>query len=379
MFSFGVTVKNRGTSSETFNVILYCNDTTIGEQRIAAMTPTSEKTLSFQWDTSGFAKENVYSIKAITSEIKNDSTPENNIYTLNYVQPQENLAIPIGLGVLGGATWIYLAIGLGGGFTAAGLLVIKKRKPKSPDYEVQNENSKSFQGINDITEGAFPEAYSIMIVGGADSEKSAFCQQLANGYLKQGKPILYISYDQFPEEIRTNMKELGWDISSHEQEGNFTFLDAYSSIGGKPSKEKFFVKQPFALSELGIGMSLTLNAFGKNSVKVFLDSTSPLFTRIDPSKVVEFLQDRIAKVKAENAMFFFTVGKGTIQENFLRRLEEMVDCVIELEVQKEKKKIVRRVQFKKLRGQKQPSFDIFVDTTDELTLPLLKNPNKNHK
>jgi KaiC/GvpD/RAD55 family RecA-like ATPase len=344
-----------------------------------ALASNAEKKLSFQWDTSGFAKESAYSIKAITSEIKNDSDPENNISTFNYVQLAENLAIPIGLGVLGGATWIYLAIGLGGGFTAAGLLVIKKRKPKSPDYEVQNENSKSFQGINDITEGAFPEAYSIMIVGGADSEKSAFCQQLANGYLKQGKPILYISYDQFPEEIRTNMKELGWDISSHEQEGNFTFLDAYSSIGGKPSKEKFFVKQPFALSELGIGMSLTLNAFGKNSVKVFLDSTSPLFTRIDPSKVVEFLQDRIAKVKAENAMFFFTVGKGTIQENFLRRLEEMVDCVIELEVQKEKKKIVRRVQFKKLRGQKQPSFDIFVDTTDELTLSLLKNPNKNHK
>jgi archaellum biogenesis ATPase FlaH len=97
---------------------------------------------------------------------------------------------------------------------------------------------------------------------------------------------------------------------------------------------------------------------------------------MDPTKVVEFLQDRIAKVKGENAMFFFTVGKGTIQESLQNRLEEMVDCVIELEVQKEKKKIVRKVHFKKLRGQKQPDFDIFIDAKDELTLSILKSPSK---
>ena len=117
---------------------------------------------------------------------------------------------------------------------------------------------------------------------------------------------------------------------------------------------------------MGIGISLALSTFERNSVKVFLDSTSPLFTRMEPSKVVEFLQDRIAKVKGENAMFIFTVGKGTIQENLQRRLEEMVDCVVELEVQRGKKKTVRKVHFKKLRGQNQPGFDIFVDPTDEL-------------
>ena len=112
MFNFEVTIKNRGTASETFNVILYGNDTTIGEQTIVALASNTEKKLTFQWDTSGFAKDNVYSIKAITSEIKNDSDPENNISPSKYVQLAENLAIPIGLGVLGGTNWIYLAIGL---------------------------------------------------------------------------------------------------------------------------------------------------------------------------------------------------------------------------------------------------------------------------
>jgi KaiC/GvpD/RAD55 family RecA-like ATPase len=281
--------------------------------------------------------------------------------------------IPLALGGLGVTTWIFVALG-SAGFAITSLLVIKKRKPKDPKNALRNFTPKSFEGINNVTDETFPEAYSIMILGEADSEKSAFCQQLASGYLKQGKPILYITYDQFPEEIRANVKELGWDISDHEKKGNFTFLDAYSSIGGKQTKEMYSVNQPFALTELGISMSMALSEFNKNSAKVFLDSVSPLFNRLDPSKVVEFLQDRIAKVKGENAMFFFTLGKGTIQENFQRRLEEMVDCVIELEVHREKKKIVRKVHFKKLRGQKQPNLDIFVNTTEELTLSNLKSP-----
>ncbi|MGZ4850092.1 MAG: DUF7504 family protein, partial [Candidatus Bathyarchaeia archaeon] len=375
---FEVSLKNNGTVSETFNVILYANDTRIGEQTVAAMTPTSEKNLSFQWDTSGFANESVYSIKAMTTGIINDSDPQNNIYTFKYVKLTENSTIPIAHGGLEGTTWIYLALG-SVVFAVACLLFIKKLKPKRLNFELRNQKPKDFQGTSIITDGEFPDAYSIMIIGEADSQKSVFCQQLANGYLKQGKPILYVTYDQFPDEVRTNMKELGWDISSQEQKGNFTFLDAYSSTGGKPSEEKYSVKQPFALSELGIVMSMALSAFSRNSAKVFLDSTSPLFTRLDPSKVVEFLQDRIAKVKGENAMFFFTVGKGTIQENFQRRLEEIVDCVLELELQKEKRRIVRKMRFKKLRGQNQPNLEITIDAKEELTLSILRTASKSKR
>ena len=239
--SFEVTILNKGVSNETFSVTLYGNDTIIGNQTITAMPSNSERTLSFPWNTSGFAKENVYSIKAITSEIKNDSNPENNVYTLNSVKQTENSTIPIGFGLWGGGlTWIFITIGLAGP-AATSVLVIRKRKPKSPDLELRNSNPKSFQGMSEINDETFPDAYSVMIVGGADSEKSTFCQQLANGYLKQGKSILYITYDQFPEEVRINMRELGWEISGYEQKESFIFLDAYSSIGGKHSKENFLL------------------------------------------------------------------------------------------------------------------------------------------
>jgi archaellum biogenesis ATPase FlaH len=67
---------------------------------------------------------------------------------------------------------------------------------------------------------------------------------------------------------------------------------------------------------------------------------------------VEFLQDRSAQIKGENGTFFFIVGKGTLQEDLTRKLEEIVDCIIELEVHEEKGETVRKMHIKKLRGRR---------------------------
>jgi archaellum biogenesis ATPase FlaH len=85
---------------------------------------------------------------------------------------------------------------------------------------------------------------------------------------------------------------------------------------------------------------------------VFLDSTAPLFARVDASRVTEFLQDRSARIKSDNSAFFFTVGKGTIPSDLLNRLEEIVDCIIELNVHEEKGKTLRRIRIGKLRGRR---------------------------
>jgi KaiC/GvpD/RAD55 family RecA-like ATPase len=83
-----------------------------------------------------------------------------------------------------------------------------------------------------------------------------------------------------------------------------------------------------------------------------LDSIVPLLTHVDPPKVVEFLQDRSARVKGVNGTFIFTVGKETIDPSLISRLEEVVDCVIELETSTSKGKTGRRLRIKKMRGRK---------------------------
>lgn len=92
---------------------------------------------------------------------------------------------------------------------------------------------------------------------------------------------------------------------------------------------------------------------GADGPRVFLDSIVPLLTHVVPSKVVEFLQNRSARIKGVKGTFIFSIGKETIEPNLISRLEEAVDCVIELEVSKGR--TVRRMRIKKMRGRKTSS------------------------
>jgi archaellum biogenesis ATPase FlaH len=100
-------------------------------------------------------------------------------------------------------------------------------------------------------------------------------------------------------------------------------------------------------------MSNATNTIGK-TVSVLLDSIVPLLTHVDPSKVVEFLQDRSARIKGVNGTFIFTIGRETIQPSLISQLEEVVDCVIELDASttQENQQKTRRLRIKKIRGRK---------------------------
>jgi KaiC/GvpD/RAD55 family RecA-like ATPase len=148
------------------------------------------------------------------------------------------------------------------------------------------------------------------------------------------------------------MRNFGWETSTYEQEGAFILVNCYSPTASLSSEEKHNVERPFALSDLGIAVSTAMSEVKHKSPRVFLDSTAPLFARVDASKVTEFLQDRSARIKSDNSAFFFTVGKGTIPSDLLNRLEEIVDCIIELNVHEEKGKTLRRMRIGKLRGRR---------------------------
>jgi len=343
-----VVVKNKGTTTETFNVTVYYNNTILETKSVIDLAPGAETTLIFTWNTTGLTQGVIYMIRAETSEIQGETDTTDNNFTGGIVKISQGSSTPAGFW----DTVLPYAVAVGAALASILLLAVVAvlRKPGKKSVSQIEVVPPESSPLTDMTGGILPDAFSVMIVGDASAGKSVFCQQLTHVYANQGKPCIYVTYDCFPDEIRGNMKDFGWDVSMHEQNENFVFVDCYSSIAGKPSQEKYYVKQPFALSELGIVMSTALGELKQKSARVFLDSTAPLFTRLEPAKVVEFLQDRSAQIKGENGIFFFTLGRGTLPEDLQRRLEEIVDCIINLEVREEKGEMTRKMRIRKLRG-----------------------------
>jgi KaiC/GvpD/RAD55 family RecA-like ATPase len=343
-----VVVKNEGTTSETFNVTAYFNQTAIGTQLVEGLAPNAEIILTFIWDTTGLADGLVYTIRAETSQIIGEADTSDNIVQGGTVKIASSQSTPSGFL----DTILPYAIPIGAVIASILLLAVvttlkKSGKPTASTIEAM---PSEFQPFTDLMGGELPDAFSVMIIGEASAGKSILCQQLANKYLNQGKSCVYVTYDCFPDEIRSNMKNFGWDIPTHELNGLCVFVDGYSSTAGKASPEKYLLNQPFSLSELGINISTAMNELTQKAPRVFLDSTVPLFTRLDPSRVAEFLQDRSAQIKGENGIFFFTIGQGTIPQDQQHRLEEVVDCIIDLEMKEQKGETVRRLRIRKMRG-----------------------------
>ena len=337
-----VTVKNEGTLTETFNVTVFCNDTIIDSLSIFNLLPGEEEVLTFHWDTSHIQKTTKFIIRAEISKISGESDTEDNAYTAGTIsikeKGKESMQPPVSYQL--DWRWIPLIV-LSAFLLAVGVFLRRKTKKKP----------RSFEFFDEITGGGIPDSFSVLILGSPASGKSVLCQQLAYQFLNKGKSCVYITYDCFPNEIRENMKSFNWDVSKYEEEGKFVFIDCFSPIAKVTNTEGNLVNQPFSLSELGIAISRVTSQIN-DSPRVFLDSVVPLLTQIDPQKVIEFLQNRSARIKGINGTFIFTVGKETVTANLISRLEEVVDCIIELDVKSGPKETLRKMRIKKMRGRR---------------------------
>jgi KaiC/GvpD/RAD55 family RecA-like ATPase/chitodextrinase len=339
--TINVTVRNKGTTAESFNVSVFCNDTEIATQQVLNLSSGAEQVLVFSWNTSGVQDTARFLIQTRASLVPFESDVTDNEYThgfVNVIRAQDNgfsLWPPSGWG------WLLFAI------PPLALFIVgvtwKKRNAGG--------KFKSIEYLDEITDGPIPDGFSVLVGGDAGSGKSVFCQELTYRYLGMGKPCVYATYDCFPNEIRSNIQKFHGSLSGDEIEGSFTFIDCYSSIAKVESKEKYFLSQPFSLADLGIMISKVTSEIGV-PLRVFLDSIVPLLTHVEPQKVVEFLQDRSARIKGVDGTFIFTVGKETIESSLISRLEEVVDCIVELDVATSKGKKVRRLRVKKMRGRK---------------------------
>ena len=71
-----------------------------------------------------------------------------------------------------------------------------------------------------------PRGHTILVSGGPGSGKTTFAIQfLYNGAVNNGEPGLYVTLDEDPEDIKTNMLGFGWDLEQLERDNQLRFIN----------------------------------------------------------------------------------------------------------------------------------------------------------
>jgi PKD repeat protein/KaiC/GvpD/RAD55 family RecA-like ATPase len=334
-----VKAKNKGTAPESFSITVLRNETVIASELVSDLPPESERVLVFYWNASNVQNGSKFLIQAKAENVTGETALSDNSYIggiVSVFQAQNSGTSTSGF------DWKWaLLIAPAAVLLSAGFMLRRRHGAKK---------FRSFEYFDEITNGGIPDSFSVLIIGGPGSGKSMLCQELAHAFLTQKKSCLYVTYDCFPAEVRYNLGKFHNEISTYEAEKKLLFMDCFSATSKNKDRE-YYLGQSFSLADLGIVLSEATNDMGP-SPKIILDSITPLITHVEPLKVIEFLQDRGARIKGVSGTFIFTIGKATIEPTLANRLEETVDCIIELDESTNKGKTVRRLRVKKMRGKK---------------------------
>ncbi len=225
---------------------------------------------------------------------------------------------------------------------AAGGIFYRRRKSKS--YLIP------FDHFNSLTGGGLPGGTVVTVEGNTGSGKTLLLQQLMAEDLRNARPCVFVSTADFPNNIRTNMKAMGIDVTGYEQSGLLTFVDGYSAEAGQESHEKVSIPSLGDLTSIGMKITSVLPISFKGG-SLYFDSLTPLASKARPESIVSFVQSVGAKVKGLSGKAFFTVGlglDGTVQ----RQLEDTADCIVQMEAFEESGSRKRRLRIAKFRARK---------------------------
>lgn len=166
-----------------------------------------------------------------------------------------------------------------------------------------------------------------------------------------GRPCVFVATGDFPSNIRAGMKNLGLDVTGYEQSGLLTFVDGYSSEAGQESKEKISIPSLSDLTTLGIKITSSLPSDSFKGGSLYFDSLTPLASKAKPETIVSLVQSVGARVKGMSGKAFFTVGPS-VDPQVQRQLQELSDCVVQMEAFEERGVRKSRLKIAKYRARK---------------------------
>lgn len=183
-----------------------------------------------------------------------------------------------------------------------------KKAAKKPEAQTKGKEEVSYfktdiPGFDSLLKSGIPSASSVLIEGGPGSGKTIFCLQTAYNACRQGKKVLYMSFEEPEQRLRRHMKNFGWDTTPYEKKGTFMIkrfdaLDIARSVEAllsEAKKELLIDVQPILIPakfkpDVVLVDSLTsiASAFSgeESRFRIYMEQ---LFRYLEYSKITSFL------------------------------------------------------------------------------------------
>ena len=209
-------------------------------------------------------------------------------------------------------------------------------------------------GVDEILAGkGIPRGHTILISGGPGSGKTTFAIQfLYEGVTQHGESGIYVTLEEEPSDIRTNMLKYGWDLQKLEDEQKLVFINV-SPVRVAPSDAGALIQ--IGMKEFRLIKLLEAIRQGIKDVKakrVVVDPVT-IFTLQYPDEVerIYAMRDLMRDLRRTGSTnLLISELKGTGWEREHQFEEYLAQGVILLRTFFKGDRLIRVFQVEKMRG-----------------------------
>lgn len=186
-----------------------------------------------------------------------------------------------------------------------------------------------------------PQNYAVLVVGDPSAGMFEFCCYLCATYLKSGEKVVFVETNTMAERARKMISRFGVDPYDHEDDSTLLVVDAYSpetALDIDPTTIR--IPDISQLSDLFDGVNRAIESLGGQSVKIIIDSLTPLYMHHDSDAVGRFLKD-LTTMSRYSGSLTCVVHKGILGEDDIASLAEITDSLMEMAVNEDYRRFVR--------------------------------------
>lgn len=189
-----------------------------------------------------------------------------------------------------------------------------------------------------------PKGCMFLFQGPSGSGKTVMTDNLLSEHLTNGLNAVVLTLTRSLENVRENLKQLGWFGSEH-----LFIIDGYSWLTGEDvSQSRHSLSGLSNLSDISIIVSKLLSVVGEHSLFVF-DHASMLLSYNEENQVVKLLQTLAARIREAHDWAIVTLESDIHTQSFYNTQRFLMDCVVDFRIEEIEGSLYRSIRIQRAR------------------------------
>ncbi len=185
------------------------------------------------------------------------------------------------------------------------------------------------------------DAQIYLIIGPPGAGKEAFAlQYMIDGFSEKNNAV-FITTDDFPDDIIDKMRQMGSDAIPHIDSKQLQFIDAFSyRTGEKTDRDMLTVENIRNLTGISVILKKLIDT--KDKLRLVFNTISTISIYNSGIALLDFIQAQVARLKQRKHSGLILAHEGMMDEKVIQGIKAFVDGVIEFKAEEDEKGVLQR-------------------------------------